>query len=160
MKSIIDIEIIKIDNNGYHLIAEIMINRLNMRVVVDTGASHSVFDEERIKKFLLTEKITDTQKFSSGIGKNKFKSQELKLTEIQLGKLIIKNQAVVLIDLSHVNKTYNSIGKKEIDGILGSDILKKLNAVIDYGNKTLKLENSSKKKKLKELNNSHKTKKS
>ena len=44
-----------------------------------------------------------------------------------------------MLDLSHVNQSYEQIGLKPIDGVLGSDVLLKYNAVIDYEKKILKL---------------------
>jgi len=51
----------------------------------------------------------------------------------------------VLLDLSHVNKSYEQIGLKQIEGVLGSDILLKYNAIIDYPKKELRLTYKKKK---------------
>ena len=137
MKTRIPLKIIKIDDSGYHLAATIILNGLPARVVIDTGASHSVFDKERIKKFLNEEKIKDVKKLSSGLGTNTMKSQEARIYKMELGKIVLKNHKLVLLDLSHVIRSYESIGKKAIDGVIGSDILKRLNAVIDFSEKSL-----------------------
>jgi hypothetical protein len=45
----------------------------------------------------------------------------------------------IVLDLSHVNKSYEMIGLKPIDGVIGSDLLMKLKARIDFLAKTLKI---------------------
>jgi hypothetical protein len=58
-----------------------------------------------------------------------------------LGKIEVKNYKTVVIDLSHVNVAYAQLKQKPIDGVLGSDILKRYKAVIDYGKRKLVLSN-------------------
>ena len=41
--------------------------------------------------------------------------------------------------MNHVNETYQSIGLKPFDGVLGSDILYRFKASIDFKTKILKL---------------------
>jgi hypothetical protein len=49
----------------------------------------------------------------------------------------LKNYLVAVIDLTHVNQTYEGVGKKPIFGIVGSDILMDRKAIIDYSKKIL-----------------------
>ncbi|HVA98908.1 MAG TPA: clan AA aspartic protease, partial [Bacteroidia bacterium] len=65
--------------------------------------------------------------------------------KIIFGDLEIKKQPVLLLDLSHVNTSYESIGLKPIDGVLGSDLLLKYDAIIDYKKCELRLTNKTKK---------------
>ena len=58
---------------------------------------------------------------------------------IKIGELEIENYRTVLLDLSHVNASYEQVGLKPVDGVLGSDILKMYKAVIDYEKKIVKL---------------------
>jgi len=52
--------------------------------------------------------------------------------------LVVKNYTIAAVDLGHVNLTYASVGKKKIQGILGSDILFKHKMEIDYGKQQLR----------------------
>ena len=55
------------------------------------------------------------------------------------------NYKTILLDLSHVNNSYEQIKLKPVDGVLGSDLLLKYSAVIDYDKKILKLKFPKKK---------------
>ncbi|MEO6302167.1 MAG: hypothetical protein ABIP51_03235 [Bacteroidia bacterium] len=66
-------------------------------------------------------------------------SQTTILKKLKLGDLEIINYKTVLLDLSHVNQSYQLIGLNPIDGVLGSDILFQYNAVINYEKKLLTL---------------------
>src|SRR5687768_7875028 len=139
MKISVSLNILQIDEDGYHLQAGISINGKKANVIVDTGASRTVFDKDRIKKFVKrkAEKIKD--KLSTGLGTNNMESHEVEIKTLGIGKLKIKDYRTVLLDLSHVNKSYKQIRLKPIDGVLGSDILREFKAVIDYGKKRLLL---------------------
>jgi hypothetical protein len=67
------------------------------------------------------------------------KSQVTKVDTFSIGKIILKNYLAILLDLSHVMTTYRQMGIQPVDGVLGSDILKKYKAVIDYRRKKLVL---------------------
>ena len=54
------------------------------------------------------------------------------LKKLQIGELNIAQYLVAGVDLTHVNATYKKMKIKKIDGILGSDLLKNHNMVIDY----------------------------
>jgi hypothetical protein len=41
--------------------------------------------------------------------------------------------------LDHVNKAFTSMGLKEVDGVIGADILTENKAIIDYSNLILYL---------------------
>ncbi|HLC83538.1 MAG TPA: hypothetical protein VJI69_06890, partial [Bacteroidia bacterium] len=75
---------------------------------------------------------------SSGLGTNTMQSEQVTVKKIKIGELEIENYKTILLDLSHVNQSYEQIGLKPVDGVLGSDILLKFNAVIDYEKKILK----------------------
>ena len=134
----IPIKILKLEG-GFHLLIAIRVNGKRANVLIDTGASHTVFDKEKIKKFLNAEKLESHDKLSTGLGTNEMKSHLVAIEKISLGKVDIKKYKSVVIDLSHINIAYKQMKKKPIDGVLGSDILKKYKAVIDYGRKSLVL---------------------
>ncbi|MEO6302168.1 MAG: hypothetical protein ABIP51_03240 [Bacteroidia bacterium] len=48
----IPFKILSIDNEGYHLLLKLHINRKVSKVLVDTGASKTVFDKTRIEKLV------------------------------------------------------------------------------------------------------------
>ena len=135
-KITIPIRLLKLDD-GFHLLVNIRVNGKRARLLIDTGASQTVFDKERIKNFLSKEKFEKHNKLSTGLGTSNMKSHLAVIKNISLGKIEIKNYKTVVIDLSHVNVAYSHMKQKPIDGVLGSDILRKYKAVIDYGKKKL-----------------------
>ncbi len=51
-----------------------------------------------------------------------------------------KNVSIVLFDMSFINKTLNEHGIESVSGIIGSDLLKKGKAIIDYSDNKLFLQ--------------------
>lgn len=136
MISSIPIKILKLDD-GFHLLISVRVNGKPARLLIDTGASKSVFDKSRIETFLSADKFEKHDKLSTGLGTSTMKSFLAVIDKMSIGKLEIKNYKTVIIDLSHVNVAYGQLKQKPIDGVLGSDVLKKYKAVIDYGKKKL-----------------------
>lgn len=134
------------EDGGLHLHATIKVNGKNAYVVVDTGASRTVFDKERIGRFVKKGATQKSDHLSSGLGTNAMESFHVDLANIQLGKLQVGQYRTHLLDLSHVNKAYEAVNIETIDGILGSDLLLELDAVIDYGRQVIQLNQRSGKK--------------
>ena len=128
------IELMPIEEDGYHIFIEAVINGGPVRLLVDTGASRTVFDEERIKVFLTQKnhRFKRFSKLSTGLGTNKMKSHSIILEEFQLGETVFKDYQAVVLNMEHVNQSYQMLGQKQIDGVLGGDLLRKLRAVVDY----------------------------
>jgi hypothetical protein len=134
------LKLLNIDGDGFHLQANVRINGKSALVIVDTGASRTVFDKTEIRRFLKKEEIEEHDKLSTGLGTNSMQSQVVTLGSFSLGAIKIFNYNSVLLDLQHVNQTYSAIGLKSVVGVLGSDVLVKFNAKIDFGAKTLSLQ--------------------
>ena len=139
MKTTIPIEILNIENEGIHLMIHAYINRKKAMLIVDTGASQTVFDKTRIKHFTGSEEIRKNNKRSTGVGGNNIVSHVTMLQSFRIGKITLKDYKTILLDLSHVNESYKLIGLPVIDGVLGSDILFSHHAVIDYRRLQLRL---------------------
>ena len=128
----IPIEILLIEDDGSHLLIKSKINGKNARILIDTGASRSVFDQERIRNFVNEKTFVQHDKLSTGLGTNSMLTSVVKLKSFKLGDLVLENFDAVLLDLKHVNGSYDSLGFSAIDGVLGNDILLKYNANINY----------------------------
>ncbi|MGJ8591781.1 MAG: retropepsin-like aspartic protease [Aquaticitalea sp.] len=105
--------------------------------ILDTGASSSCVGFEAIDTFKL--KAKDSEIKAAGAGATGMLTQIAKKNRLKIGKW--KNDKVVLIlfDLTHVNQALSSYNAKPVDGIIGADILKKSQAIIDYNKKYLYL---------------------
>jgi len=134
---IIPLDLINIDADGFHLMMNAKIGRKKVRLLLDTGASKTVFDETRLKKILGPDsnEFALSEQLSTGLGTNKMESQISVLKSIKIGNAKLKNLEVVVLDLSHVNVSYELIGEKGIDG----DLLSQFEAVIYYKKPRLKI---------------------
>jgi predicted aspartyl protease len=136
----LNLEVLSIEGDGYHLYINAKINGLKAHLLVDTGASKTVFDKSRIVNFSHENKLVELDKLSTGLGTDSMRGHLIDIDEIKLGNIKVKNYQGLALDLSHVNASYDKMGIKPIDGVLGSDILHQFNAIIDYKNQELTLE--------------------
>ncbi len=136
----IPLRLVHVDEQGYHIFVRAMINGRIANLLVDTGASKTVFDSNRIEKFASKNTMVKNDQISTGLGTNSMQSHTIELKRMKLGDLILKKAEIFLLDLSHVNETYVKLNYKPLDGVLGGDILKKYNAVIDYKKKIVVLD--------------------
>ncbi|MDR2038555.1 MAG: retroviral-like aspartic protease family protein [Bacteroidales bacterium] len=141
MKTTIPIEIVTLgEDNSFHLFVSGTINKKKCDLLIDTGASQTVFDASIIPE--ITEKKGIKQEIqSTGINAGELISSIGNIEKFKLGDLKRKNWKVVLIDLSHVNETYKRFSDKRVSGLIGSDFLLRHKAIIDYKRKELILRN-------------------
>ncbi len=137
----VPIKILPIEDDGFHLMTTVKINEKKANLIIDTGASRTVFDETLIKKFLPKEydKFEKNEKLSTGLGTNTMQSHAFSLKSLKIGDLIIKDYMAIILDLNNINESYSKLGLPLIHGVIGGDLLSKYKAVIYYQNKTLKL---------------------
>jgi predicted aspartyl protease len=135
----LNLKVLSIEGDGFHLYINAKINGHKAHLLVDTGASKTVFDSNRIVNFS-DDKLVALDRLSTGLGTDSMQGHTIDIDEIKLGTLKVKNYQGLALDLSHVNASYNKMGIAPIDGVLGSDILHEYNAIIDYKNQELTLE--------------------
>ena len=135
----IPLEIIEMDGDGYHLLVKCKINKLkNCNLVIDTGASKTVFDKSAL--FDSVEILENDEELkSAGINADFMESFFCNIKSFAIEDFKIKNFQSVLIDLSNINELYQKTIKKKLTGLIGGEFLMKYNAVIDYKKKILKL---------------------
>lgn len=135
----IPINIINIEGDGFHLIVEGMINNKPARFVVDTGASRTVFDKDRILNYIDNPEFNEKEGISAGIGGADITSFIFNIEELSFGNLKINDYQAVAMDLSNVNNSYAMLKLPPVDGVLGGDLMKKYQAVINYKLKKMRL---------------------
>ena len=101
-------------------------------LLVDTGAPLSVVAIDRATHFGM-DPVSAKSKIPSRLNVNgAFNSISL-ARSLRFGALNLVDQPMVLIDFAHPRKAYDDReNERESDGILGTDILSPLKAVIDY----------------------------
>lgn len=139
MTTKIPLEIIDMQGDGFHLAIKLLVNNKPARFILDTGASRTVFDENRIANFIENAELTPNEQLSTGLGTNDMQSNIVSIDSFVLADLHIYDYQTVAIDMSHINQTYEILDMPLIDGVLGGDILSEFKAVIDYENPVLKL---------------------
>lgn len=135
----IPINIINIEGDGFHIVTEGLINGKPARFVVDTGASRTVFDKDRILNYINNPEFSEKEGLSAGIGGTDISSFIFDIEELRFGDLMISNYQAVAMDLSNINDSYEMIKHPPIDGVFGGDLLKRHNAVINYRLKKIRL---------------------
>jgi predicted aspartyl protease len=137
MKYKINIIIEELEHKNYHLFVNLTISGVDCRLLLDTGASKTVFDSEKVLWFVKPDKIKANESKSVGLGVSEMETHVVTLKKIKFGKLEIKKMEVAVLPIGHVNTTYQLLEIPEIDGVLGSDFLMKYEAVIDYAKMTM-----------------------
>ncbi|MEX0273383.1 MAG: TIGR02281 family clan AA aspartic protease [Flavobacteriaceae bacterium] len=121
--------------NHFDIKAEI--NGVPGRFILDTGASNTCIDLDRITYFNLAYETSETK--AAGAGATDMDTLISTQNHIKIGKWQRKRLKIVLLDLVHVNTALSSHDTDPVDGIIGADILKKGRAIIDYRHKALYL---------------------
>ena len=124
--------LVPIREEGYHVFVEIKANGFPVRMLLDTGASRTVFDLAELKIIHSDIEMEENEDLATGLGSNQVQNFIASINEIQVGAFKLKEYSVGVLDLAHVNISYRHIGVEGIAGVLGSDILMYFRAVISY----------------------------
>ena len=120
-----------------HLELKAKINGVKGRFILDTGASNSCVGLNAIDNFKLIAEESETK--AAGAGATNMETQLSKNNTLKIGKWSTHKFHLVLFDLTHVNTALTDHNAKEVDGIIGADILRKGRAFIDYNKNVLYL---------------------
>jgi len=138
----VPLKLINLQDDGFHLLVEIVVFGETHFAVLDTGASRSVFDKALIENNIPQEDIELVSTAEENIATTLFSTSSTAqafLPKLKIGKLKIKNYHAVGLDLASVNEAYTHMGHPIVAGIIGGDILFKYKARINYKTLILKL---------------------
>ena len=119
----------------FELAAEV--NGHAARLVLDTGASHTVFATPSAERFGL--RTTPSVERARGVEASDYAAATTTVAELRLGAALLRDVAARTFDLAHVNRALEARGASPVDGALGGDVLRPAEAVIDYARATLYL---------------------
>jgi predicted aspartyl protease len=136
-------ELTGIQGDGFHPFVEVKLGRKKLRMLIDTGASRTVFDETRLSLLIGPEKFESIDQLSAGLGTNSVQGKATIIDNLCLAELRIRNYQAIILDLSHVNELYKSLGMPLLDGVLGSDLFVKYRARIDFAERQLVLKSTT-----------------
>lgn len=123
-----------------HFEVKASINGLKGLFILDTGASSSCVGFETAEAFKLT--VKDSEIKAAGAGASDMFTQLSKKNSLKIGKWKQDKVVLILFDLTHVNTALKNHNAQTVHGIIGADILKKGNAIIDYDKKYLYLKSN------------------
>lgn len=136
----VPLTLINLNDDGFHLLVEIVVFGAKYWAVVDTGASRSVFDKSFIEQYTddatVSQETDVTTLFTTSV------TLQTVIPKLKIGKLLIKKYPAVALDLETVNDAYVLMGHPKIIAILGSDIFYSYQAKISY--KKLKIQFAAK----------------
>lgn len=139
--AVISLEPINIDSEGIHLLLNVYIFDQLVKLVLDTGASRTVFDLETIQSLQNQGDLKSVENLSAGLGTTTMQSFTYQLPELRIGdEFIIKEYTTAVLDLSSIKSTYAQLNMPPVVGVLGGDVLVNYNAIINYRNLTLNLQ--------------------
>jgi predicted aspartyl protease len=139
----IPFQIFKILEQGYHIAIAVKVNGMPAHWIIDSGASHSVFDKARISCFLPEFQLKESPMMAMGLG-NELEPFLLKVSDFEIEKRKISKYQATLLDLSPLNQIYSRYFNDPIHGVLGCDLLVKLKAKLNYKKKTIELKKEKK----------------
>lgn len=128
---------VNLQDNGFHILVEIVVFGVSVFAVIDTGASRSVFDEPFLRQHLSTLDSSNSQQANTI-----FSSAQTLIgiiPTLKIGKLTLKRYETIALDLQAVNDTYLTMDKPAISAIIGGDILNQFRCKIDYSKMLLRL---------------------
>ena len=112
-----------------HYSLEAIINGINGKFILDTGASNSCICSSLENNFSIISKET-VEKASSATSEIS-NTKISKNNTIQIGKWENKIN-LITFDMSYINNALNEKKIDSVSGIIGADILKKSKAILDY----------------------------
>ena len=138
----VPLKLINLQDDGFHLLVEIVVFGESHWAVLDTGASRSVFDKTLLEKNIDAAGIETVSPEDDTVATTLFSTSSTAvatLPKLKIGKLKMKKYQAVGLDLQSVNEAYEHLGHPLVAGIIGGDILIKYKAKIDYKRLMLKL---------------------
>ena len=107
------------------------------RMLLDTGASHTVFATPSAARLGL--RTAPSSERAHGVGGGGHATETTVVDELRLGDVRLRRVAAWTFDLGHVNQALEARGGTPVDGAVGGDVLRPAEAVIDYARATLYL---------------------
>lgn len=127
------IHIVELESDEFHTLLEGSVGGHTMRVVLDTGASHSCMDRTFFQEQFPEIAVVSHDGVTASVGSSDFEVLLADLPDFRLGHFhlpLYRNLA--LLDLSHINLAYKRLRRKPIQMILGNDFLVRHKAILDY----------------------------
>lgn len=110
--------------------------KVPLLLLVDTGASMTLFDRDKLKDAGIEFEKTDLQVFGFGGDQRAYSGQ---IQTLDIGSASMGATSIFGVDLSDFQKQQKKMGSRPIDGVIGSDFLARYSAVIEVKHSILYL---------------------
>lgn len=134
---IVPLQTVILDQFGCHLLLSLSINGLKVNALLDTGASRTIIDVNRVHYYIKDPELKAFDRLFTGVGAEQIKTSSIVLPSLELKHIILHQFEVVAIDMKPVNRSYAIYDLPRLDMVVGGDLLLRLGARIDYLSKTL-----------------------
>ncbi len=133
-------QILDLQGQGTHILVDVTLYERTFKMVIDTGASKTVFDKTQLGHLLEDQLLLEpSETLSTGLGTNSMESFNMDIPSLTIGGWRISYLRAAVLDLSSINYAYQQMDLEPVIGVLGGDIFASYGAVIDYAKQTLKL---------------------
>lgn len=122
------VEIELAENTAKQFEVEVTLNGESLLLIVDTGASHTIFSKDRLKKMGLELEKTNIE--FTGIGK-KQRVYSAQVEDLTISGASTGPIAILAADLSHMRAMLRGYGSRQPDGLVGADFLARYSAVLE-----------------------------
>src|SRR5690606_621264 len=136
----IPLTLLNLQDDGFHLLLEVIVFGRPFKAVLDTGASKTVFDKATVEGHLPEDVVLrHTDMVSTGLGTTSMRSFILGIPDLQIGGLRLRNHEVAVLDLSTINFAYEQLDIAPVIGVIGGAISTTCGGITIYRKLTLTL---------------------
>lgn len=128
----VQLTLTEMESGGFHVFIQASFQRKKLRLLLDTGASRTVFDLLRFQKRFPELIVEKSPHISAGLGAASMEAHTSIIPLLKIGNLELTSLEIGLLNLQHVNTAYSKLNLPKIDGVLGSEVLHAYGAIIDY----------------------------
>ena len=122
---------------GYNLYVDGTLNGKKAKLLVDTGAFATLLHQPFVRRMKIS--MRDSQFSSAGVNFKERGVQFATISRFSVGSVDMRKKEVGVIDLEGLIRTGLLEATPPVAGLLGSEILRRHNAIIDFGTRTLYL---------------------
>jgi len=139
----IPFHVVEIESKSYHIVVEGRVDGTEVTLIIDTGASRTIFDSSYAEKFRKIP-IESENPIATGLMAEQIPVDMICISSLSLGKFSFEEVEALTADLTAINDVYLKLTGKRIDGLIGSDFLLSHVKNIDLSKKWLVLIDSEK----------------
>ncbi len=137
MTTRVPLQIITLEKGSYHILVDGMINDVESRFIIDTGASKTVIDWSI--DGLVFNRQDKEPLISATLDNDEIETKHTRVERFSIGDMDIGEIDLVGIDLSNVNHVYKEHADVTVQGLIGCDLLYRYRGIIDIRKRELLL---------------------